>query len=111
MVSDITWVNGVPRCGKTWVVKHFELGRDVIITTTRKTARNLKKKLASRLGSNASSTDRHSPRPTIVGLGEWLPGTEELRSTSLHSTKPGDNGHEGSALHLQEPDECSDGRP
>ncbi|GBP19201.1 hypothetical protein EVAR_11523_1 [Eumeta japonica] len=44
-VFDITWVNGVPRYRKT--TKHFEMGRDVIITTTLETTRNLKEKLVS----------------------------------------------------------------
>ncbi|GBP52250.1 hypothetical protein EVAR_83111_1 [Eumeta japonica] len=40
VVPDITWVTGVPVCGKiTCVVKDFELERDVIITTTRETAK------------------------------------------------------------------------
>ncbi|GBP92628.1 hypothetical protein EVAR_100450_1 [Eumeta japonica] len=47
------------RCGKTtWVVKHFELGRDVVITTTQDAARDLKEKLASRLGADASGKVR-----------------------------------------------------
>ncbi|GBP16381.1 hypothetical protein EVAR_9964_1 [Eumeta japonica] len=48
-VPDTTWVNGVSGCNKiTWVLKHFELRRDVVITTTREAARDLKEKLASR---------------------------------------------------------------
>ncbi|GBP87234.1 hypothetical protein EVAR_59130_1 [Eumeta japonica] len=43
VVPDIIWVIGVPGCRKTsWVVKHFKLGRDIIITITRKPARDLK---------------------------------------------------------------------
>ncbi|GBP76845.1 hypothetical protein EVAR_49134_1 [Eumeta japonica] len=54
VVPDITWVNGVPCCGKTtWVVKHFEMRRDVVITTTREAANDLREKLASRLGTDA----------------------------------------------------------
>ncbi|GBP05489.1 hypothetical protein EVAR_3003_1 [Eumeta japonica] len=55
-VPDITWVNEVPGCGKTtWVVKHLELGRGVVITTIREAARILKEELASRLGADAGS--------------------------------------------------------
>ncbi|GBP22829.1 hypothetical protein EVAR_17183_1 [Eumeta japonica] len=36
VVPNMTWVDEVLGCGKTtWIVKHFELGRDVVITTTR----------------------------------------------------------------------------
>ncbi|GBP89849.1 hypothetical protein EVAR_64222_1 [Eumeta japonica] len=59
VVPDITWVNGVSGCDKTtWIVKHFELGRDVVITTTREVARDFKGKLACRLGAGASSKVR-----------------------------------------------------
>ncbi|GBP76041.1 hypothetical protein EVAR_33349_1 [Eumeta japonica] len=59
VVPDITWVNEVPGCGNTtWVVKYFELGRGVIINTTRESARDLKKKLASRLRADANGKVR-----------------------------------------------------
>ncbi|GBP69955.1 hypothetical protein EVAR_85723_1 [Eumeta japonica] len=58
-VPDITWVNGVPGCSKTtWVVKHFELRTNVVITTKREVARDLKEKFASRLGVDACSKVR-----------------------------------------------------
>ncbi|GBP41153.1 hypothetical protein EVAR_31278_1 [Eumeta japonica] len=42
-VPDITWVNRVLGCSKTtWVVKYFELERDVVITITREATRDLK---------------------------------------------------------------------
>ncbi|GBP51785.1 Fatty acid synthase [Eumeta japonica] len=56
VVPDITWVNGVRGCGNTtWVVKHFEIGRDVVITTTLEAARVLREKLDSQLGADAIS--------------------------------------------------------
>ncbi|GBO99734.1 hypothetical protein EVAR_70802_1 [Eumeta japonica] len=55
-MPDITLVNGVPDCRKTtWVVKHYELGRDVVITTTLEAARDHKEKPPSRLGADANS--------------------------------------------------------
>ncbi|GBP44637.1 hypothetical protein EVAR_44165_1 [Eumeta japonica] len=59
MVPKIIWINEVPDCGKTtWVVKYFELGRNVVITTTREAARYLKEKLVNRLGADACSKVR-----------------------------------------------------
>ncbi|GBP71078.1 hypothetical protein EVAR_49418_1 [Eumeta japonica] len=35
-VPDITWVNGVPDCGKTtWVLRNFESRRDMALTARR----------------------------------------------------------------------------
>ncbi|GBP24812.1 hypothetical protein EVAR_14145_1 [Eumeta japonica] len=51
VVPDITWVNG--SCRKTtWVVKHFTMRR-TFITIIREAARDLREKLASRLGADA----------------------------------------------------------
>lgn len=50
-VPKIRWVNGVPGCGKTtWVVRHFDVAKDVIITTTTEAAKDLREKLAYRIG-------------------------------------------------------------
>ncbi|GBP79464.1 hypothetical protein EVAR_48928_1 [Eumeta japonica] len=50
------WFDG---CGKTtWVVKHFELEREVVISTTREAARDLKENPASRLRADACSKVR-----------------------------------------------------
>ncbi|GBP87158.1 hypothetical protein EVAR_62627_1 [Eumeta japonica] len=69
VVPDITWVNGVAGCGKTtWVVKHFEFGRDVVITTKREVARDLKGKLSGRLEADASSKVRTNASDLVNGL-------------------------------------------
>ncbi|KAF9422270.1 hypothetical protein HW555_002079 [Spodoptera exigua] len=50
-VPKIQWVNGVPGCGKTtWVVSHFNEEEDVVATTTTEAAKDLREKLAHRLG-------------------------------------------------------------
>ncbi|GBP70302.1 hypothetical protein EVAR_52321_1 [Eumeta japonica] len=55
VVPDITWANAVPGCVKTrWVVKHFEIERDFVNTITLIAANDLREKLASRLGADAS---------------------------------------------------------
>ncbi|GBP43945.1 hypothetical protein EVAR_41802_1 [Eumeta japonica] len=59
VVSDITWVNEVPDFWKTKMgLKHFKLGRDVVIITTPKAAKGLKEKLASQLEANANNKVR-----------------------------------------------------
>ncbi|GBP18034.1 hypothetical protein EVAR_16980_1 [Eumeta japonica] len=68
---DITWVKKVPDCGKTtWAVKHFELGRNVIITITLEAARDLKEKLASRLGTDAISKVKKMASILVNGFRE-----------------------------------------
>ncbi|GBP53430.1 hypothetical protein EVAR_17505_1 [Eumeta japonica] len=69
MVPNITWVNGIPGRGKTSrVMNHFELGRNVMITSTREAARNLKGKLATRLGADACSVVRTMMSVLVNGL-------------------------------------------
>ncbi|GBP58793.1 hypothetical protein EVAR_25866_1 [Eumeta japonica] len=58
-------------CGKTtWAVKHFELGRDVVITTTQEAERDFKEKLASRLGADASSKVKTMVSVLVNGFQE-----------------------------------------
>ena len=47
----ISWVNGVPGCGKTtWVMSQIDTERDMIITTTTEAAKDLREKLVERIG-------------------------------------------------------------
>ncbi|GBP73230.1 hypothetical protein EVAR_100585_1 [Eumeta japonica] len=40
----ITWINGVPGCGKTtWIVQEFDNKRDCIVTATIEAAEDLKR--------------------------------------------------------------------
>lgn len=58
-VPNIRWVNGVPGCGKTtWVVKHFDAEKDVVATTTTEAAKDLREKLAHRLGDRVKTKVR-----------------------------------------------------
>ncbi|KAF9416571.1 hypothetical protein HW555_006146 [Spodoptera exigua] len=58
-VPKIQWVNGVPGCGKTtWVVSHFNEEEDVVATTTTEAAKDLREKLAHRLGQRTRTRVR-----------------------------------------------------
>ncbi|KAF9415654.1 hypothetical protein HW555_006753 [Spodoptera exigua] len=58
-VPKIQWVNGVPGCGKTtWVVSHFNEEEDMVATTTTEAAKDLREKLAHRLGQRARTRVR-----------------------------------------------------
>ncbi|GBP96886.1 hypothetical protein EVAR_84139_1 [Eumeta japonica] len=55
----ITWINGVPGCGKTtWIVQEFDNKRDCIVTATIEAAEDLKRKLANRIGAEATTRVR-----------------------------------------------------
>ncbi|XP_050550003.1 uncharacterized protein LOC126910728 [Spodoptera frugiperda] len=58
-VPNIKWINGVPGCGKTtWVVENLDEERDVVATTTTEAAKDLREKLARRLGDRVKSKVR-----------------------------------------------------
>ncbi|XP_072948186.1 uncharacterized protein [Epargyreus clarus] len=58
-VPKLTWVNGVPGCGKsTWIVDHYREGKDLIITTTTEAARDLRTRLIHRTGTYAQKRVR-----------------------------------------------------
>lgn len=52
-VPKITWVNGVPGCGKsTSIVAQFDTENDMVVTTTIEAASDLREKLAQRSITN-----------------------------------------------------------
>lgn len=53
VTPSITWVNGVPGCGKsTWMLSQMDPEKDVITTTTTEGAEDLRKKLEPRIGED-----------------------------------------------------------
>lgn len=70
-VPKITWVNGVPGCGKTtWIVNNFVAEGDIVVTTTCEAAKDLREKLAQRMGADAKSKVRTMASMLVNGLRE-----------------------------------------
>ncbi|CAK1587359.1 unnamed protein product [Parnassius mnemosyne] len=68
-LPKITWVNGVPGCGKTsWVINSFEAEKDIIITTTTVAASDLRERLASRVGADAARKVRTMASILVNGI-------------------------------------------
>ncbi|GBP90802.1 hypothetical protein EVAR_102484_1 [Eumeta japonica] len=67
----ITWINGVPECGKTtWIIQEFDKKRDCIVTTTIEAAEDLLRKLAnSILLARAEATTRVRTMASILVNG------------------------------------------
>ncbi|GBP79434.1 RNA replication protein [Eumeta japonica] len=66
----ITWINGVPGCGKTtWIVQEFDK-RDCIVTATIEAAEDLKRKLANRIGAEATTRVRTMASVLVNGFKE-----------------------------------------
>lgn len=69
----ITWINGVPGCGKTrWLVDNFDESRDAIVTTTTEAAKDLRERLARRLGEKAKSKVRTMASILVDGFRESM---------------------------------------
>ncbi|GBP21015.1 hypothetical protein EVAR_11046_1 [Eumeta japonica] len=67
----ITWINGVPGCGKTtWIVQEFDNKRDCIVTATIEAAEDLKRKLANRIGAEATTRVRTMASILVNGFKE-----------------------------------------
>ncbi|GBP11761.1 hypothetical protein EVAR_77861_1 [Eumeta japonica] len=67
----ITWINGVPGCGKTtWIVQEFDNKRDCIVTATIEAAEDLKRKLANRIGAEATTRVRTMASVLVNGFKE-----------------------------------------
>lgn len=70
-VPKIQWVNGVPGCGKTtWVISHFDVDRDAIITTTTEAAKDLREKLSHRIGDLVKTRVRTMASSLVNGFGK-----------------------------------------
>lgn len=55
----ITWINGVPGCGKTtWVINNIKGGEDVVTTTTTEALRDMREKLAPKMGTAVNTRVR-----------------------------------------------------
>lgn len=68
-VPKITWINGVPGCGKsTWIVRSFRPNGDLIVTTTTEAAKDLKEKLSLRIGADVRSKVRTLKSVVVNGL-------------------------------------------
>lgn len=70
VVPKIQWVNGVPGCGKTtWVIRHFDVDKDAIITTTTEAAKDLREKLSHRIGDLVKTRVRTMASSLVNGFG------------------------------------------
>lgn len=66
----ITWVNGVPGCGKTtWIINHFNPGHDIIITTTTEAAKDVRERLSKTLETNTKTSVRTLASVLVNGIG------------------------------------------
>ncbi|XP_063823084.1 uncharacterized protein LOC135073021 [Ostrinia nubilalis] len=67
----ITWVNGVPGCGKTtWVMSQIDTSRDIIVTTTCEAAKDLREKLEPKIGARAKKRVRTMASLLVNGMSE-----------------------------------------
>lgn len=67
----ISWVNGVPGCGKTtWVMSQIDIERDIIVTTTTEAAKDLREKLEPRIGDRAKKRVRTMASLLVNGMSE-----------------------------------------
>jgi hypothetical protein len=67
----ISWVNGVPGCGKTtWVMSQINIDRDIVVTTTTETAKDLREKLELRFGKRAKKRVRTMASILVNGMRE-----------------------------------------
>ncbi|XP_075990359.1 uncharacterized protein LOC142986010 [Anticarsia gemmatalis] len=58
-LPTITWVNGVPGCGKTtWIINNFNQQTDIITTTTTESKNELRERISQRQGAEAAERIR-----------------------------------------------------
>lgn len=68
-MPEITWVNGVPGCGKTtWVINQFNPVRDIVLTTTTEAAKDLKERLTNKIGPDAAKKVRTMASILVNGM-------------------------------------------
>ena len=72
-LPKLSWINGVPGCGKTTrIIKHFDEEQELIVTTTVEAAKDLKERLAHRLGAKAARKVRTMASILVNGIHEGL---------------------------------------
>ncbi|KAG7297537.1 hypothetical protein JYU34_019550 [Plutella xylostella] len=72
-MPTITWVNGVPGCGKTtWVINNFDVSKDTIITTTTEAAIDIRNRLAHRIGDMVKTRVRTMASVLVNGFREHV---------------------------------------
>ena len=72
-LPKLSWINGVPGCGKTTrIIKHFDEESELVVTTTVEAAKDLKERLAHRLGGKATRRMRTMASILVNGFHEGL---------------------------------------
>ncbi|XP_046977642.1 uncharacterized protein LOC124543462 [Vanessa cardui] len=67
----LSWINGVPGCGKTaHIVKNFDEDTEVVATTTLEAAKDIREHLTNRFGHKAKSRVRTMASILVNGLHE-----------------------------------------
>ena len=72
-LPKLKWVNGVPGCGKTThIVRNFDEEAEAVVTTTVEAAKDLKEKLAHRLGERVRKRVRTMASVLVNGFKEGI---------------------------------------
>lgn len=80
----ISWVNGVPGCGKTtWVMSQINVENDIIVTTTTEAAKDLREKLEPKIGERAKKRVRTMASLLVNGMSKGESCTRLLVDEAL----------------------------